>query len=119
MLNLKESKVMDYIYSVCKDKQSCLISPFEIANHLMPRYEINDFEIDQIIEALVLDNYIDVVHSDNKGKLVYVISLKPKGEAYDRDKKSSRKRLYLIIVRTVLLAVLSFVIGVALKLIFL
>ncbi len=118
MLNKKEKKVMKFLYEKCKDKESSLIAPQEITNYLMPKYEINNVEVDQIINSLVLDNYIDVVHSDSKGKLIYVISLKQKGSSFKRELKHKKKMTYMIIVRTIALAVLSFIVGIILKNIF-
>lgn len=118
MLNKKEKKVMSYLYLKCKGKESSLIAPQEISNYLMPKYEINNVEVDQIINALVLDNYIEVVHSDSKGKLIYCVSLKQKGASFEREKQHYKKTTYLIIVRTVLLAILSFVVGLILRAIF-
>ena len=118
MLNKKERKVMSFLYSKCKDRESSLIAPQEITNYLMPKYEINNIEVDQIINALVLDNYIEVIHSDSKGKLIYCISLKQKGSSFDRERKHRRKTNYMLLVRTILLAVLAFVVGIILKSIF-
>ena len=118
MLNRKEKQVMSYIFSKCKGKESSLISPQEIANFLMPKFEVNTIEVDQIINALVLDNYIEVVHSDNKGKLIYVITLKQKGASFEREVQQYKKIMYIYISRTVLLAVLSFIVTLILKAIF-
>lgn len=109
---------MGYLYTKCKGKESSLVSPQEIANHLMPKFEINPIEVDQIMNALVLDNYIEVVHSDSKGKLIYCVSLKQKGASFERENEHMRKTTYLVIVRTVLLALLSFAVATLLKIIF-
>lgn len=118
MLSKKERKTMSYLHSMCKNKESCLISPQEIANHLMPKFEINSIEVDQIINSLVLDNYIEVIHSDSKGKPIYVVSLKQKGSSFERERKHNRQKNYLIVFRTIILAVVSFVVGIILKAIF-
>lgn len=118
MLSSKERRVMWYLYDRCKDKESVLIAPQEIANNLMPKYEINNIEVDQIMNALVLDNYIEVVHSDSKGKLIYVVSLKPKGVSFERVAKNNKRQIYVLLGRTVVLATLSFIIGLILKALF-
>lgn len=118
MLSRKEKKVMEYLYKNCANKKSCLIEPDDILNYLLPKYEINNIELDQLISALVLENYIDAVNSDRNGKLIYCISLKTKGEGFERTRKNSKKRLYLIIMRTVVLACISFIITMVLKAIF-
>lgn len=118
MLSKKEQAVMGYLFGECVDKESTLISPQAITTALMPKYELNSIEIDQIINALVLDDYIEAVTSDNKGRMVYCIKLKQKGESYLREKSSAKKTATVLIVRTVLLAILSFIVGIILKAIF-
>lgn len=118
MLNGKEKKVMQFLFNTCNGKRSSLIEPDDIINFLQPKYDINNIELDQILNALVLENYIDLVNSDKNGKLVYCISLKSKGEGYERERKNAKKSVYLILTRTVILACVSFAITMILKLIF-
>ena len=118
MLSKKENLVMNYIYSKCENKESVLISPNDIVVACMDKYELNNIEIEQILNGLALDNYIDVINSDKKGKLVYCITLKQKGVSFKRDREQKRKTTAMLITRTVLLAILSFVVGVILKAIF-
>ncbi len=118
MLNSKEKKVMQYLFNTCNGKRSSLIEPEDIINFLQPKYDVNNIELDHILNALVLENYIDVVNSDKNGKLIYCISLKSKGESFERDKKNAKKKVYLILLRTVLLACVSFAITMILKAIF-
>ncbi len=118
MLSKKEKSVMNYIYSKCENQESVLISPQDIATACMDKYDLTNVEIDQILNGLVLDNYIDVINSDKKGKLVYCITLKQKGVSYKRDNEQRKKTAVMLITRTVLLAILSFIVGVILKSIF-
>lgn len=118
MLSKKEKCVMTYLYDVCNGKGTELISPSQIMEAVMNKYEMNEIEIDQIINALALDEYIDVVNSDNKGKLVYCITLKAKGEAYLRETNNHKKTAAWLITRTIALAILSFIVGIILKAIF-
>ena len=118
MLNKKEKLVMDFLFSECANKQSTLISPVDIQNALSPKFEVTDAEIDQIVNYLMIENYIDVVNSDKNGKLIYCISLKSKGEGYLREKKNKKKITYLILARTVILACVSFAVTLILKAIF-
>lgn len=118
MLSRKEKKVMEYLFKNCFNKKSCLIDPEDILNYLLPKYEINYIELDQLISGLVLENFIDAVNSDKNGRLIYCISLKPKGEGFERTRKNSKKNMYLIIMRTILLACISFIITIILKAIF-
>lgn len=118
MLSFKEKRVMEFLYSKCKDKKSCLISPSEIINAMLPKYDLTEPEISEIIKGLDLDNYIDVINSDNNGKLIYCISLKQKGQAFERDKKGQKKLWFWWVSRTILLAIISFIVGMILKAIF-
>lgn len=118
MLNGKEKKVMQYLFTECSGKKSALIEPDDILNFLQPKYEINNIELDQILNGLVLENYIDIVNSDKNGKLVYCVSLKSKGEGFERERKNAKKNLYLTLTRTVILACISFAITMILKAIF-
>ena len=118
MLTKKEKLVMDFVYSKCENQESVLISPTDIATACMDKYDLTNVEIEQILNGLSLDNYIDVINSDKKGKLVYCISLKQKGISYKRDNEQRKKNAAMLITRTVLLAILSFIVGVILKAIF-
>lgn len=118
MLSKKEKCVMSYLFEVCNGKGSELISPNQIMEAVMNKYEMNEIEVDQIVNALALDEYIDVVNSDNKGKLVYCITLKAKGEAYLRESTNNKKTAAWLVTRTIALAILSFVVGMILKAIF-
>ena len=118
MLSRNEKKAMDYIFEKCIDKQSTLISPKEIIDSLAPKITIAEEDVDKIINNLMLDNYIDVVNSDKNGELIYCVSLETKGEGYLREKQQRKKTTYLILGRTVVLAIISFVVTLILKAIF-
>lgn len=119
MLFRKEKAVMRLIFSKCENKEkTCLMSPLEISNGVFPKYEIDEVEIEEIIESLKLDNYITVVDSERKGKKVYCITLKSKGESFEREISNNRKSLLYKLATTVILAVVSFVIGLLLKALF-
>ncbi len=109
---------MVFLYEKCKDKKSCLISPAEIIDAMMPKYEITEAEVSQIVSGLELDNYISVINSDNNGKLIYCISLKQKGQAFEREKKGQKKQWAWWVSRTIILAIISFAVGMILKAIF-
>lgn len=118
MLSKKEKILMSYIFEKCVGKESVLISPEELMNLLMPKREVSQQEIKEMVDNLVLDGYITMILSDKKGKPIYCISLDKKGESYERDRQNERQTLIKLVVRTVLLAVLSTIVGVLLKLIF-
>lgn len=118
MLSKKEKLIMTYIFEKCKDKTSVLIFPEELSNYLGEKYPTGAIEVTEIINNLVLDNYISMVLSDRKGKQIFCISLEKKGESFLRDLETNKKKTINLIIRTIALAVLSFAVGLILKAIF-
>ncbi len=119
MLNRKEKAVMQLLFDTCNaGNGKCLLSAKDISMQLCNNKDLTEFEIEKIIENLVLDKYIDVIYSDKKGQTVYLISLSENGKAFAREKHNKKVTASMLIIRTVLLATLSFVIGLILKAIF-
>ena len=118
MINKKEKMLMKYLLSVCEKKDTCLLSPLDIEHAMAPRYNINQIEVQALLEGLVQENYINLVNSDKNGELIYCISILPKGKSFYREQKNTKKTWLSAVVRTVLLAILSFIIGIILKAIF-
>ncbi|MBE7077014.1 MAG: hypothetical protein E7374_03915 [Clostridiales bacterium] len=118
MLTFKEKYVMEYVYQKCKGKKSCLISPREIISFVADKYVIFPEELEKIMTNLSYDNYIELVKSDKKGKPVFCVSLKLKGEGFHRELSNNKRNLMVLIVRTCVLAVISGLIGVLIRLIF-
>lgn len=117
MLNKVENKVMLAILSECKDRGALLISPLDLIKIVdLPTLSIK--ELDEIINALALDGYFDLVYSIRHDEKVYCITLLDKGKAYLRSGKIMRRNLLFRVGITALLAVVSFIIGVILKAIF-
>ncbi len=118
MLNSKEKLAMTYIFNKCDGKESVLITPEELLNFLNSKYDLSIVDVGEIVNALVLENYITMILSDKKGKPIYCISLEKKGESFVRDLANNKKKITLLITRTVLLAILSFAVGMILRAIF-
>lgn len=85
---------MDYLFAKCRGKKTVLLTPKEILQSLLPKHELTAKQLDGHMRNLALDGYIDVHNSDNKGQLVYVVNLKLRGEAYQREKAERRKKLW-------------------------
>lgn len=118
MLSRKERYIMEYLYQRCIGKNSCLISPREIVTFASDRYIMYSPEVEKIITNLVYDNYIDMAKSDRKGEMVYCVSLKLKGQGFHRELVNDKRSIMANVGRTVLLAILSFIITCILRLIF-
>lgn len=118
MLNSKEKYVMKYLYQKCMGKKSSLITPREVISFVSDKYILTTTDLDQIMTNLAFDNYIDLTRTDRKGEPVFCVSLKTKGEGFYRELTNSKRTWYFLITRTVILAVISFIIGLLLKWIF-
>jgi DNA-binding MarR family transcriptional regulator len=115
MLTRKERYIMEYLYQRCTGKNSCLINPREIITFASDRYIMYPQEIEKIVTNLVYDNYIEVDKSDKKGEMVYCVSLKLKGQGFHRELVNNKRTIMSAVGRTVILAILSFLITWILK----
>jgi len=98
---------MDYIFEKCVGKDSELLAPLEIQEYLAPKHELTFKQIELAVKNLMVDGFIDVYHSDNKGVTNYVVSLKTRGQAYEREKKDARDRRIRAIGWRIFLAILG------------
>ena len=117
MLSKKEKFVLILIIKEAGSKNSCLLSYDEILSKLLPTYFISKSELETIISNLVLDNYIESIVSDNKGKPFYCFNILREGESFLRGEEKKKKQLISRIALTVALALLSVAITTILKLI--
>lgn len=118
MLSRKEKIIMHYIISESSGKTTCLLTPLDIEHCLEPKYSSNANEVQALLEGLSQENYINLVNSDKNGELIYCITLLPKGKSFIREQKNIKRTWSVAIFRTILLAIISFVVGLILKAIF-
>ena len=118
MLSRKEKLIMQYILKESGNKDTCLLLPIDIEHAVAPRYTITQIESQALLDGLVQENYINLVNSDKNGELIYCISILPKGKSFHREQHNIKKSWISAVVKTVLLAILSFIVGVILKAIF-
>lgn len=119
MLDKKEKIIMGYIFDNCEKGKSRLFSAQEFINFILTKKHILSLsELDEIIMVLSKENMIDFVRSESKKGTIYCISLKNKGYLFKKDLQKEKRYASWIIIRTALLAVLSFLIGVILRAIF-
>lgn len=118
MLSRKEKILMTYILKESSGKSTCLLSPLDLQHSLEPKYSANNFEIQSLLEGLAQENYITLVNSDKNGELIYCITILDKGKAFNREEKNIKKSWSAAIFKTVILAILSFVVGLILKALF-
>ncbi len=110
---------MLYLFEKCADRSPHLISAEEIIQFVSnKKHALSLSELDDIMQSLQKDNYIDFVASDSKKGVIYCTSLKSKGHLFKKDLQKEKKQARMLIYRTIGLAVLSFIIGIILKAIF-
>ena len=109
---------MHYILSSSNGKTTCLLSPLDIQHAFEPKYVVNEIEIQALLDGLSQENYITVVNSDKNGELIYCITILSKGKAFTREQKNIKKTWSVALIRTIILAIVSFVVGIILKAIF-
>ena len=119
LLDQKEKLIMTYLYDNCPPKGAHLVYAENIAKFVTDKKRVISLtELDEIMSSLQKDNYIDCVSSDSKKGTVYCVSLKTKGHLFKKDLQKEKKQNRMLILRTIILAVLSFFIGIILKAIF-
>ena len=114
----KEKNVLIYLSKVCLKRRTYLISPQDIATFLSKKYILSISEIDDIMVELSNQDYLDFVISESKNEYLYCVTLKKKGQNFEAQAKNQRRYFWLLILRTLFLASLSFGFGLLLKAIF-
>ena len=117
MLSRTENKVMEILIKCCENKQAVLISPTDLKNMVSIK-NLTDSQLEKIINDLHVDGYFDLVYSDRRGEPVYCITILEKGKGYFRNLKVMQRTLLFRLAITVILAIISFLIGLVLKAIF-
>ena len=118
MLTKSEKAVMGYIYQKCQNKKSCLTSFQEIILSLSHKLKLTESKVKEIVKSLEQDDYFDLIYTNKNGEQILVITLHPKGIAYPREVVQSSRQLKYKIILATFGAVLSFVIGKILYLVF-
>lgn len=119
MLDRKEKLVMGYIFDNCESGKTRLFPSQELIDFLVQKKNvISTSELDEIMISLSKEGLIDFVSSDSKNGSVYCVSLKNKGLLFKKDLQKEKRHASWVILRTALLAIFSFVIGLLLRAIF-
>lgn len=118
MLSKKENEVMKAVYTLCADRGTCLVSPWEIINLLPPKSGYNEEKLYRVLKALQLDDYFEMISSERKGERMYVITLHQSGKAYPRGSIQVRRSIMFKVALSLGGAVLAFIAGLILRTIF-
>jgi len=94
MLTRKEKAVMRLVYHKAMERnKSCIVSAEELMGELEPKLKMQESELTKILELLEYDGYYELVNSEKKDRPVFVISLRQKGEAFQREMDQERRQL--------------------------
>lgn len=118
MLNKRETEVMNAVYALCHEKGVCLVAPSEILSLLPKRRKYNEEILENVLQALSLDDYFELLSSERKGEKMYVISLRANGLAFKRYFAQMRRDAAMKIFWAITSAVVAFLVGLILKRIF-
>ncbi|MEG1752041.1 MAG: hypothetical protein RR247_03160 [Clostridia bacterium] len=109
---------MNFLSEVCVDKRAHLIAAIVLAEIVSRKNIVSLPELDDIMVSLAKDNYLEFVAMDSKKGYYYCVNMKSKGLTFKRDEKKHKNEIYLTILKTLGLAILSFAIGFVLRMIF-
>ena len=118
MLNKRESKVMETVYSLCDEKGICLVSPSELLALIPEKENLSEELLDKTLLALELDDYFSLLTSSRKGEKMYVITLHAGGFAFKRTHTQMKRDIVFKLGWAITSAVIAFLVGMILKLIF-
>ncbi len=108
---------MSVLNTIGKNKTTFLITPLDLLN-LVAIKGLTATDLEKIINALVIDGFIDLIYSDRHGEKVYCITILEKGKFFTRNGEKIKRTLIFKLVVTVCFAFLSFLLGLLLKAIF-
>ena len=110
MLNKKEKYVLKAILDLSGGKNTVLLAPVEILKRIPYNIGITKREFKDILKTLEYDGYFELIESDNKGELVYCITLTAKGQGFDRELLHYRRMVYFKVILTIATAILGFIV---------
>ncbi len=117
-LNRKENEVMRAVFSLSDGKDRYLVSPYELIAVLPSKSNYTEETLERVMRALELDGYFDFILSDRKGEKTYVIHMREAGLAYKRSDRKRKRSLCFKLALAVGSAVVTFFVGLILRLIF-
>lgn len=117
MLSKTENRIMCYISSEAKTKDSLLLNPTDVLSRLGLK-GVSVSQLEGCLEGLSADGYFDLIYSDRHGERVYCILVTNRGKHFERNGQQIKRNLLFKLVLTVSFAILSFIIGLILKAIF-
>lgn len=117
-LSRKESEVMNAVFRLSGGKERFLASPCEIAALLPSSLKIGEETLETLLNGLALDGYFELVESERKGEPVYVFHMREAGLNFRREDYQRKRSVCFRWVVAAVGAVITFFVGILLKVIF-
>ena len=111
MLSKKQLQLLKIIKDNSADNGACLLSSPILSELLSSRLKISPTEVDKIIISLAVKGYIDVINTIKRNEPYYCISLTNRGKNYQAEYLEDVKEVRFKLTLAVIGAVLSFLVG--------
>lgn len=116
-LNRKENEVMRAVFDLSGGKERFLVTSYELIAALPTKGGYDEETLERLLRALELDGYFDFILSERKGEKTYVIHMREAGLAYRRSDIQRKRGLMFKFGVAVVSALVTFFVGLLLKLI--
>ena len=117
-LNRKENEVMNAVYELSCGKERFLVSPSELRAVLPAKGKYDEVSLGRFLRSLALDGYCELIESERKGEPVFVIHMREAGLSYRRQDYQRRRAVCFRWGVAAVGAVITFLVGILLRLIF-
>lgn len=117
MLNFSQKAVLKVINDHCQNRESCLISPSQIVAFVgSKKLSLNN--VYEVLKSLENGGYIDLILTTAKDGDIYCITLTNKGRSYKQEYQKNLSALKFRLLLALLSAIVSFIVGRILVLLF-
>ena len=109
---------MNAVYALSGGKERFLVAPYELAAILPPKGGYDEATLGRLLRGLELDGYFELVESQRRGEPVYVIHMREAGLSYRRQDAQRKRSVVFRWGVAAIGAVITFLVGILLRLIF-
>ena len=109
---------MNAVYEISCGKERFLVAPYELTALLPAKGKYDDATLSRVLHSLALDGYFELVESERKGEPVFVIQMREAGLSYRRQDYQRKRSVCFRFVLAAAGAVVTFLVGLLLRLIF-
>lgn len=119
MLDKKEFAVMQCVFNLCKDNNNgTIVSDEHIIDCCPKRFALTNQQVDTILKQLEFDGYFECTKSLKNQKTVNVITLKRKGQAFEREVVQRKREIASTMALRILCASVGAIVALAINWIF-